>query len=91
MNEVQYRQALEANRRFENRVVEVLVEGKSKTNPQKLTGRTRSNRIVIFDGPETIIGQLVPVKITRAKTFNLEGALGQEMKLKERTSIQGGI
>ncbi len=76
LNEVQYQQALEANRKFENRVVEVLVEGKSKTNPHKLTGRTRTNRIVIFDGPETIIGKLVPVKITRAKTFNLEGVLG---------------
>jgi len=76
LNEVQYQQALEANLKFENRVVEVLVEGKSKTNPQKLTGRTRTNRIVIFEGPDTIIGRLVPVKITKAKTFNLEGVLG---------------
>ncbi len=75
LNEAQYQQALEANQKFENRVVEVLVEGKSKTNPQKLTGRTRTNRIVVFEGPETVIGKLVPVKITRAKTFNLEGEL----------------
>jgi len=77
LNEVQYAQALEANRRFENQVEQVLVEGKSKTNPQKLTGRTRTNRIVIFEGPETVIGKMVPVKITKARTFNLLGNLAE--------------
>lgn len=71
LNEVQYEQALATNRRFENQVEEVLVEGKSKNNPEKLTGRTRTNRIVIFEGPETTVGQLVLVKIAQARTFNL--------------------
>lgn len=82
LNQVQYEIALDANRRFENRVEEVLVEGKSKTNPQKLTGRTRTNRIVIFEGHDTIIGKLVPVKIIKARTFNLLGNLmeGKELE-----------
>ena len=75
LNDMQYQQALEINRRFENQVEEILVEGKSKTNPQKLTGRTRTNRIVIFEGPDAVIGKLVPVKITKARTFNLLGNL----------------
>lgn len=75
LNEVQYEQALETNRKFEGQVEEVLVEGKSKTNPEKMTGRTRTNRIVIFDGPEAIRGKLAAVRITNARTFNLSGEL----------------
>ncbi len=87
LNELQYNLALEINRKFENQVVEVLVEGQSKTNPQKLTGRTRTNRIVIFEGPEDTIGRLVSVKITEAKTFNLWGDLVEEKYKIKRNSI----
>ncbi|MEQ8199871.1 MAG: tRNA (N6-isopentenyl adenosine(37)-C2)-methylthiotransferase MiaB [Syntrophomonadaceae bacterium] len=75
LNELQYRIALELNRSLEGSVEEVLVEGPSKTNPSKLTGRTRSNRIVIFKGPERLTGRLVNVRITTGKTFSLFGQL----------------
>ncbi|MBE3582985.1 MAG: tRNA (N6-isopentenyl adenosine(37)-C2)-methylthiotransferase MiaB [Limnochordaceae bacterium] len=57
------------------KTVEVLVEGRSEKDPTKLAGRTRTNKWVIFEGPLSLRGQLVPVKITRAQTFNLFGTL----------------
>ena len=62
---------------------EVLVEGKSKKanrvshandNPiQQLTGRTMTDHIVVFDGPERLIGQTVTVDIEDASSFTLYG------------------
>ncbi len=75
LNELQYGIALDLNRSLEGTVEEVLVEGPSKTNPDNLTGRTRSNRIVIFKGSEQFIGSLVQVRITTGKTFSLFGQL----------------
>ncbi len=73
LNEIQYNIALEANRRFEGKDVEVLVEGPSKTNPRKLTGRTRTNRIAVFEGKPDLVGRLVMVRVREAKTFTLFG------------------
>jgi tRNA-2-methylthio-N6-dimethylallyladenosine synthase len=55
------------------RQVQILVEGPSKKNPARLTGRTRCNRIVVFDGSERHRGRLLDVKITRAGSFTLYG------------------
>ncbi len=63
----------EINESYLNKVVEVLVEGPSKTNPDRLMGRTRENKLVNFDGRENLIGELVDVQITEAKTFSLNG------------------
>ena len=52
-----------------------MVEGKSKNNPDILTGRTRTGKIVNFKGDERIIGKLVNVTITEAKTWSLEGEI----------------
>jgi len=65
-----------AERKYENyvgRQVEMLVEGPSKRNPKRLTGRTRSNKIVVIDGSERHRGQVMDVKITRAGSFTLYG------------------
>lgn len=53
---------------------EVLVEGPDKKGLQFM-GRTRGNRIVHFAASERLIGELVPVKITRASTAVLYGEL----------------
>lgn len=58
---------------FVGRQVEILVEGPSKKNPARLTGRTRCNKIVVFEGSERHRGQLLPVRITRAGSFTLYG------------------
>ena len=73
LNQVQYRIAREINKTLEGSIKEVLVEGPSKTNQDKLSARTRSNHIVIFSGPKDLIGQLINVRITEAKTFSLFG------------------
>jgi tRNA-2-methylthio-N6-dimethylallyladenosine synthase len=47
-------------------VREVLVEGESKQGKGQLYGRTTWNRIVNFSGPPELVGQLVPVKVTKS-------------------------
>ncbi|MBP2655294.1 MAG: (Dimethylallyl)adenosine tRNA methylthiotransferase miaB, partial [Firmicutes bacterium] len=74
--EVQNEISLSINKRLIGITVEVLVEGESKNNPDKLMGRTRTNKIVIWDktGKESI-GQLVHVEIEIAQTWLLKGRL----------------
>ncbi len=54
-------------------VVEVLCEGPSKTNAARLTGRTRTNKIVVFEGPHHLTGQLVDIHVQQANGFSLYG------------------
>lgn len=53
--------------------VEILCEGLSKTNHDRLSGRTRTNKIVVFEGQPRHIGQLLPVNITGSTGFTLYG------------------
>ena len=53
--------------------VEILCEGPSKTNSERLTGRTRSNKIVVFEGSDRHIGQIFDVYIESAGPFTLYG------------------
>lgn len=55
-------------------VQEVLVEGPDKKG-QHFTGRTRGNRVAIFDADPRLIGQLVPMKVDRASVSSLYGSL----------------
>lgn len=61
------------NKEYENKIVEVLVEGTSKNNPDKLMGRTRTGKLVNFTGNANNIGKLVKVKIIEALSFSLNG------------------
>jgi tRNA-2-methylthio-N6-dimethylallyladenosine synthase len=58
---------------FVGRQIEILVEGPSKKNPVRMTGRTRCNRIVLFDGSDRHRGQMMDVKIKRTGLFTLYG------------------
>jgi len=58
---------------FIGRQVQILVEGPSKKNAARYTGRTRCNRIVLFDGTVRHQGQLMDVKIERTGSFTLYG------------------
>ena len=61
---------------YVGKTVEVLVEGKSKTDDNRYTGRTRQNKLVNFEcDNDEIIGKLVNVKITESKTFSLNGVI----------------
>jgi tRNA-2-methylthio-N6-dimethylallyladenosine synthase len=55
-------------------VQEVLVEGPDKTG-LRFTGRTRGNRVAVFDAAPRLAGSLVPVEITRASVSTLYGDL----------------
>ena len=59
--------------RLVGRNVQVLCEGPSKTNPSRLMGRTRTNKIVVFEGDPTLIGEIVDIKVQRANGFSLYG------------------
>ncbi|WP_236898075.1 tRNA (N6-isopentenyl adenosine(37)-C2)-methylthiotransferase MiaB [Clostridium beijerinckii] len=61
------------NKDAEGKTYEVLVEGYSKNDESKLTGRTRNGRLVNFEGGEDLIGKLVNVKIVKANSFSLIG------------------
>lgn len=64
------------NQSYVDKVVEVLVEGTSKTDDNKFTGRTRQNKLVNFEAEgEDLVGKLVMVKIISANTFSLNGIL----------------
>lgn len=69
---LQNKLSLEHNQAYLGQNVQVLVEGLSKNNPDFYTGRTASNKIVIFKGQPEQIGQLVDLTITGAKTWHLE-------------------
>lgn len=61
------------NKEYQGRTVEVLVEGLSKNDEEKLMGRTRTGKLVNFAGKKDSIGKLVNVKITKANSFSLVG------------------
>jgi tRNA-2-methylthio-N6-dimethylallyladenosine synthase len=65
--------SLESNLQLKGQTVEVLVEGVSKNNPNVLSGRTRSNKLIHFEGPQEWIGQFVKVKVTAPQTWYIRG------------------
>jgi tRNA-2-methylthio-N6-dimethylallyladenosine synthase len=54
-------------------VQRVLVEGPSRKNASELAGRTDCNRMVNFEGPARLAGQMIEVRITGANTHSLRG------------------
>ena len=61
------------NKVYQDRVEKVLVDGVSKNDKSTLTGRTDGFKLVNFAGKKELIGSIVDVKITDAKTFSLFG------------------
>jgi tRNA-2-methylthio-N6-dimethylallyladenosine synthase len=70
--EVIQRRALQRAQRFVGRTVQVLVEGPSRTDPSRLRGRSRHNKVVNFTGLGSP-GELVQVEITGATSQTLAG------------------
>ncbi len=64
---------LRGSKRFLNKIVSVLVDGVSKNDDTVLAGYTEHQKLVNFKGDASLIGQLVKVKITEAKTWFLMG------------------
>jgi tRNA-2-methylthio-N6-dimethylallyladenosine synthase len=64
------------NATYKGQVLDVLVENKARSRVS-LTGRASNNKIVNFDGPETLMGQIVPIEITHFGPHSLKGILIQ--------------
>ncbi len=75
LNELQEKLSRDKNTLLLNNKLEVLVEGKEPKGSDRLIGRTRSHKIVIFEGASDIVGKLQKVEITSAGTWSLYGKI----------------
>lgn len=73
--EVINRNAIAINKTYQDQIVEVLVEGKSKNNEDFMLGRTRTGKAVNFPGDEALTGKLLQVLVTKARSFSLMGEM----------------
>ena len=65
--------SLEINQGLQDKVLEVMVEGPSKNDADTWTGRTRTNKIVLFAHGDEQEGDFINVKITQPQTWVLKG------------------
>ena len=73
MLKVQEQISEENSKRFLGTVQKVLVESVSKQNDKRLSARTESNKLVNFEGDDSLIGQMIDVKITKTGPWHLTG------------------
>jgi tRNA-2-methylthio-N6-dimethylallyladenosine synthase len=73
--DVQERMSLDHNRRRIGQKLEVLVEGPSKRDPRRQTGRTDTHQIVNFEAGRDLAGTFATVEITGASPLSLTGSL----------------
>jgi tRNA-2-methylthio-N6-dimethylallyladenosine synthase len=72
--EIQDEITIRKNKLLEGTIQEILIEGYSETDKKKLTGRTRTNKIVHIPNCNNIdIGSLIDVEITKGSKHSLEG------------------
>lgn len=65
----------ENNQKYIGTIQKVLVEGESKNNPNVLTGRTDSNKVVIFEGTKDLIHSIIDLKIVSEHMWYLKGEI----------------
>ncbi len=87
--EIQNKHSLRHNQQLIGKTVEVLVEGRSKTNPDVLSGRTRGGKTVNFVGEGVFAGDLLQVEISEAKTWSLLGRINVENRNANDKAVQG--
>lgn len=68
-------QIAENNQKYVGTTQKVLVEGESKNNKDLLTGRTDSNKVVIFEGSKDLIGTMQNLKIVSEHMWYLKGEI----------------
>ena len=74
LNDLVNKYSKEANLKMLNKIENVLVDGLSDKEG-KLCGYTETNKLVNFKGDTSLIGKIIPVKITDAKSFSLDGEI----------------
>ena len=65
----------ENNKKYVETTQKVLVEGTSKNNSNMLTGRTDSNKVVIFEGSKDLIGKYIDIEIVSEHVWYLKGEI----------------
>lgn len=65
----------ENNKHYIGTMQNILVEGYSKNNEKMLTGRTDSNKVVVFEGTQDSIGKMIPIKIVSEHMWYLKGEI----------------
>lgn len=91
---LQDRISFEICRKYEGKVFDVLVERPSRENPNVLSGRTRQNRLVNFEGDAHLINKIVPVRVVKAFPNTLRGELvtdGIDMDSVIRFQLEGKL
>ncbi|MFC4077931.1 tRNA (N6-isopentenyl adenosine(37)-C2)-methylthiotransferase MiaB [Salinithrix halophila] len=81
LNQLQDAISRKKNEALRGQILEVLVEGESKKDPDVLSGRTRTNKLVNFRGPKHLIGQFAHVRIDDPKTWTLSGTLAGDERI----------
>lgn len=77
LNNLVNKYSLESNQKLVGKIVEVLVNGISEKDNSKVYGYTETMKLVNIVGGNDLIGKIVPVKITDAKSFSLDGEISQ--------------
>ena len=77
LNEVVNKYFLENNKKLVDTIVPVLVEGKNTNGKDGLYGYTDTNKLINFDGDESLNGKIVSIQVTSAKTWSLDGKLAE--------------
>ena len=76
---LQNMKAREESQKYLGQTIKVLVEGPSRKNPEMLTGRTSTHKVVLFkNNGKNLKGKFVNIKINDAKTWTLYGELVEE-------------
>lgn len=75
LKELVENQMQENNKKYIGTTQNILIEGKSKTNENMLTGRTKTNKVVILEGTEELIGKMINVKIVSEHMWYLKGEI----------------
>jgi tRNA-2-methylthio-N6-dimethylallyladenosine synthase len=73
LNEVINKYSNAANKKLMDKTVKCLVIGESEKDNTKVCGYTENMKLVNIEGPHSIIGKIVNVKITDTKSFSLDG------------------
>lgn len=75
LKELVEKQIEENNDKYVGTIQKILIDGKSKNNENKLSGRTTSNKVVIIDADESYINKLINVKIVENCKWYLRGEI----------------
>ena len=75
LKELVEKQIAENNKEYIGTTQRILVEGKSKNNEKMLTGRTESNKVVVFEGDENLINSIIDIKIVEDHMWYFKGEI----------------